>query len=175
MSLLLISRTVKWLQFCTALPSQHAETPVVLLTQASLPSSLKGQFALFFPLRHFPFPALPFGEICVYNNAVFTKVSVWCVGTGAPLITDGGGQEGSMTLPHSLKKSPLLSLSYKETGAGRPLPLPLASLPPPPSTLCSLVGPGKIKGTDDSAWYPFVTPLEGTSRSVNRQAQSHVS
>lgn len=62
---------------------------MVLLTQAvssqplaSLPSFSKANLLFFFFLRHFPFPALQFGEICVYNNAVFAKVSVWCVGVG---------------------------------------------------------------------------------------------
>lgn len=151
---------------------------------ASLPSSLSKANLLSLPLslsppppRHFPFPALPFGEICVYNNAMFTKVSVWWEGSvcGGAVTTDRGRLEGPMTLPHSLKKS-LSSHSLARRQKHEDLSLsPLTSLPPPPPTLCSLVGPGKIKGTDDSARCPFVSPLEGTHRSVNRQAQSHVS
>jgi hypothetical protein len=107
---------------------------------------------------------------------VFKKVSMWCVGTGGPLTTDGGRLEGSMTLPHSLKKPPSSpSLTSRQKHGDLSLALSPSLPAPPPPTLCSLVGPGKIKGTDDSAWCPFVSPSEGTHRSVNRQAQSRVS
>lgn len=93
-------------------------------------------------------------------------------------MSDGVRLGESIILPHGLKKCTVLSPSYLETGAtGR------AQLCPPPlqppwaaeSPLRSLAGPGKIKGTDDSAWRPFVTPVEGTSCSVNSQAWSRVS
>lgn len=102
-SLLLISRPVKLQQLRTALPSQRGEplgdaphpSSQDRVARLSPPFSLKGQFASFFFLRHFPSSALPLQEICVYHNAVLTKVSVWC--GRPPLIPGGERVEGSMT------------------------------------------------------------------------------
>lgn len=95
---------------------------------------------------------------------------------------DGLGLGEPIILPHSLKTSTArLPVSWKSKPLGElcsppALPASTTAFPGCPSLpLCSLAGPGEIKGTDDSAWCPFVTRLEGTSCSVNSQAWSRVS
>lgn len=159
MSLLLISRPVKLQRLRTVLPSRRGEPlsdaphpssqdPVA---RFSPPFSLKGQFAssFFFFLRHFPFSALPLQEICVYNNAVLTKVSVWC--GRPPLIPGGEREEGSMTdCPSQSEESPrslpLLQGRQRPPQACRPLP-PLS--PPCPHLIHPLLPGGTWKDQRD--------------------------
>lgn len=92
---------------------------------------------------------------------------------------DGLGLGEPIILPHSLKTSTVRSpASWRSKPPGElcsPPALPPSTTAFPSLPLCSLAGPGEIKGTYDSAWCPFVTRLEGTSCSVNSQAWSRVS